>query len=195
MRDLELRGAGNIFGKEQHGHIAKVGYDMFVKLLDEEVKELKGEKVKKKSDVKLEINLSAFISEDYISDSDQRVVNYSRISEISSREEMTMVIQSLEDGYGQVPQETVNLCKFAYLRNIAGDFGVKRIVINKLEHMIVLEKSENIVDERLAGEITEFGGKISFDNLVKIKFTNSLSVKERLENIIKFFESAMKNRQ
>ena len=190
MRDLELRGAGNIFGKEQHGHIAKVGYDMFVKLLDEEVKELKGEKIKKKSDVKLEINLSAFISEDYIAESDQRVVNYSRISELSSKEEMNLLIQSLEDGYGQVPQETLNLCKFAYLRNLAGEFGVKRIVINKFENMIVLEKSENIVDERLANLLNSFGGKIAFDNLVKIKFSNMLSIKENLDGMIKFFEMA-----
>ena len=193
MRDLELRGAGNIFGKEQHGHIAKVGYDMFVKLLDEEVKELKGEKVKKKSDVKLEINLSAFVSEDYIQESDQRVINYSRISEISTREEMKNLLQSMEDGYGEVPQETVNLCKFAYLRNIAGEFGVKRIVINKFENMIVLEKSKQIVDERLAKELSAFGGKIAFDSMVKIKFANGQNVSERIDNMIKFFETAQQN--
>ncbi len=191
MRDLELRGAGNIFGKEQHGHIAKVGYDMFVKLLDEEVKELKGETIKKKSDVKLEINLSAFISEEYIAESDQRVIKYSRISEISTAEELRNLLQSLEDGYGPVPQEVINLCKFAYLRNIAGNFGVKRIVINKYDNMVVLEKSENIVDENLAVVMTAFGGKIAFDNLVKIKFSDDKSVAERLDNMIKFFESAM----
>ena len=195
MRDLELRGAGNIFGKEQHGHIAKVGYDMFVKLLDEEVKELKGEKIKKKSDVKLEINLSAFISEDYITESEQRVINYSRISEISTQKEMTMLLESLEDGYGQVPQELMNLCKFAYLRNLAGEFGVKRIVINKFENMIVLEKSEKIVDERLADKLNEFGGKIAFDNMVKIKFPTAQTIAERLDNMVKFFESASKNTQ
>lgn len=191
MRDLELRGAGNIFGKEQHGHIAKVGYDMFVKLLDEEVKELKGESIRKKSDVKLEINLSAFISEEYIAESEQRVVYYSRISELSSREEMNSLIQSLTDGYGQVPQEIINLCKFAYLRNLAGDFGVKRIVLNKFDDMIVLEKSETVVDERLAKVMGEFGGKIAFDNMVKIKFAeNGKSVAEKLEKMIEFFEKA-----
>lgn len=193
MRDLELRGAGNIFGKEQHGHIAKVGYDMFVKLLDEEVKELRGEKIKKKSDVKLEINLSAYISEEYIPESEQRIVNYSRISELSTKEELTSFLQSLEDGYGQVPQETINLCKFAYLRNIAGEFGVKKIVVNKFENMIVLEKSASIVDERLAKNITEFGGKIAFDNLVKIKFNDNLTIATRLDNMLKFFESASLN--
>lgn len=191
MRDLELRGAGNVFGKQQHGHIAKVGYDMFVKLLDEEVKELKGEKIKKKSDVKLEINLSAFISEDYISESDQRVVQYSRISEINTKEEMKSIIESLEDGYGQVPQEVVNLCKFALLRNMAGEFGVKKIVINKFDNMIVLERNENIVDERLAKTLQTFKGKIAFDSLVKIKFDSIGTISDKLDNMLKFFEKVL----
>ncbi|MBO5022173.1 MAG: transcription-repair coupling factor [Clostridia bacterium] len=192
MRDLELRGAGNIFGKEQHGHIAKVGYDMFVKLLDEEVKELRGEKIKKKSDVKLEINLSAFIAEDYISDSDQRIVQYTRISEVSTKEELASLLSAMEDGYGQVPQETINLCKFAYLRNLAGEFGGKRIVINRLENMVVLEKCDNIIDPRLANILQEFGGKLAFDSLVKIKFEGNYSVAQKLDKMIEFFESAGK---
>ncbi len=195
MRDLELRGAGNIFGKEQHGHIAKVGYDMFVKLLDEEVKELRGEKVKQKSDVKLEINLSAFISEDYISESDGRIVQYTRISEISSHEELESLLASMTDGYGEVPQEVINLCKFAYLRNLAGEFGVKRIVINKLENIIILQKQDNIIDPRLATTLPAFGGKIAFDSMVKIKFENTLSVAQKLDKMLEFFEQAGRERE
>jgi len=193
MRDLELRGAGNIFGKEQHGHIAKVGYDMFIKLLDEEVKEIKGEKIKKQSDVKLEINLSAFISEGYIEDSEQRINFYSRISEISSPEEKNDLLESLEDAFGPVPEEIENLCKFAYLRNIASEFNVKKIVINNLENMIVLNKCENIMDSRLETYLNEFNGKITFDSLVKIKFLNSGSIADKLNKMIDFFEKAGRN--
>ena len=190
MRDLELRGAGNIFGKEQHGHIAKVGYDMFVKLLDEEVKEIRGEKIKKQSDVKLEINLSAFISEGYIEDSEQRINFYSRISEISTAEEKRSLLDSLDDAFGQVPEEIENLCKFAYLRNIASGFNVKKIVINNLESMIVLNKSEDILDARLEANLNEFNGRISFDSFVKIKLLNSGTVHEKLDKMIEFFEKA-----
>lgn len=191
MRDLELRGAGNIFGKEQHGHIAKVGYDMFVKLLDEQVKEIKGEKIKKRSNVKLEINLSAFISEDYIEDGSQRVLYYSKISEISSEEEKKEMLASLEDGFGPVSQEIVNLCDFALLRNMAGEFGVKRIVINKLEMMVELEKREDIIDQRLSSTFEKFGGKIAFDKFVKIKFAPSAQVADSMKRMLNFFSEAL----
>ncbi len=192
MRDLELRGAGNIFGKEQHGHIAKVGYDMFVKLLDEEVKDIKGERVIKKSDVKLEITLSAFISEDYIADNEQRIVYYTRISELSTRGEIKSLEESLKDGYGQLPKEVDALCHLAYLRNLASIYDVQKIRINKFEALVFLDKKEDIIDQRLAKNLSEFKGKLVFDSQVKIKFDWDSSVEEKLNKMIEFFEKAGK---
>ena len=193
MRDLELRGSGNIFGKEQHGHIAKVGYDMFVKLLDEEVKEVKGEKVNKTRDVKLEISLSAFISEDYIASDEQRIEYYTRISEISSREDLASITQSLKDGYGELPDEVLNLCKVAYLRNLAGHFDLTKIRVNKYETLVFLDKKEEIIEERLAKNMAQFSGKLVFDKDVKIRFDYSLSVAEKVDKLINFFEMASKS--
>lgn len=194
MRDLEIRGAGNIFGKEQHGHIAKVGYDMFVKLLDEEVKEIKGEKISKKSDVKLEISLSAFISEKYIEDSEQRIVYYSRISEISSQEELKNILLSLEDGFGAVPKEIENLCNLAYLRNLASNFDVEKIRINKYECFIVFKKKEEILDKKIAENLNEFKAKLSFDNSVKVKFNVDSDIVKQVKMLINFFEKAENNK-
>lgn len=190
MRDLEIRGAGNIFGKEQHGHIAKVGYDMFVKLLDEEVKDIKGEKINKLSDVKLEISLSAFISEDYIEDNEQRIVYYTRISEISSEDDMKNLLESLEDGYGQIPQEVKNLCLLAYLRNLSGNFSVQKLRVNKYECIVFLEKKEEIIDPRLAGNLNEYNGKLTFDSSIKIKFDNNGGILDKVKVLIEFFEKA-----
>ena len=191
MKDLEIRGAGDVFGKQQHGHIAKVGYDMFVKLLDEQVKEIKGEKIEKRSDVKLEISLSGFISQDYIEDNEQRIIFYSKISQISSREEMKSVLGSLEDGYGDVPNEIKNLCNFAYLRNLAGMFNVDKIRINKLECQVVLKKSEEIIDKRLSNILSSYNGKLAFDSQVKIKFTSKSKVEDSIMLLINFFEEAL----
>ncbi len=193
MRDLELRGAGNIFGKEQHGHIAKVGYDMYVKMLDEEVKNIKGEHINIMSDVKLEVSLSAFIGEDYINDDEQRIIYYTRIGEINTREDLESILTSLNDAYGDVPQEIKNLCLLAYLRNLAGRFLVKKIVINKNDCLVYLERSENLIDERLAKLLDEYNGIMSFDNNIKVKFNFALSVYGKLNKIIDFFERGAKN--
>ena len=190
MRDLEIRGAGNIFGREQHGHIAKVGYDMFVKLLDEKVKEIKGEKVYKPSDVKLEIALSAFISEKYIEDSDKRISYYTRISEIREFEEIKEILSSLENGFGNPPIEIENLCVLAYLRNLSGQYGVKKIRINRQDFFVELEKKEEILVSRLAQNLSAFNGKLAFDKGIKINFAiQNADVKAKVLHLIKFFES------
>ena len=131
-----------------------------------------------------------FRSEDYIEDSDQRVIYYSRIGEIQTRKELDELIISMEDGFGEMPQETKNLCMFAYLRNLAGQFNVKRIVINKNDCIIYLEKDEKIIDEGMALRLDEYKGRLSFDQNVKIKFEFVGSVLDKLKKMLEFFESS-----
>ncbi len=192
MRDLEIRGAGNIFGKEQHGHIAKVGYDMYVKLLDEAVSELKGESTVRASEVKLEINLDAFISEDYITSSDERILMYTKISSISSRQEIENLLESLEDGFGQPSQEVKNLCLLAYLKNLASKFNVVKIRVNSAECSLTFEKSEQIIPASLAVHISEYGGAVSYTSLPKINFKIEGGVLRKVNLLIKFLEEGNK---
>ncbi len=190
MRDLEIRGAGNIFGKEQHGHIAKVGYDMFVKLLDEATKEIQGEKIEEKSSVKLEVTIDAYISENYISSSDERIVFYTKISEIKTLEERDDILRSLLDGFGEVPSEVENLCLLALIKNLAPIFGITRVQISSSKCSLTLEKREDIIDPKLAKAMNEFGGKLAFDSLAKINFEKIMSVKDKLKNIVSMLLSA-----
>lgn len=190
MRDLEIRGAGNIFGKEQHGHIAKVGYDMFVKLLDEAVKELQGKKTQNASEVKLEVALDAYVSEEYLPSSDERILLYTKISNISSRDDIDEILKSLEDGYGEVGEQIKNLCNLAYLKNLASSFNVKSIRINASTCKVTLNKSENIIAPQLASSLKEHGGVLSFDSLASINFDFLGSSAGKLNKLIAFFEDA-----
>lgn len=193
MRDLEIRGAGNIFGKEQHGHIAKVGYDMFVKLLDEVVGEIQGQNKEKENNVKLEVTLDAFISEEYISSSDERIVFYTRISEIKSLEEYNEVLKSLLDAFGAVPNEVENLCLLALIKNLAVGFGITKIAINQTKCTLTLEKREDIIDPRLAKAMTQYGGHLAFDSFAKINFDKMMSVKDKVKNILSMLLEAKNN--
>ncbi len=191
IRDLEIRGAGNIFGREQHGHIAKVGYDMYMKLLEEETSIIKGEKIRKKNDVKMEISLSAFISEDYIEDVEERINIYSKISEIEKQSDLTSLCQSLEDAFGKVPKEVVNLCKIAYLRNIASYFEIEKIRINKTECKIILKRNDEIIENELADNLNDFSARLSFEKDISIKFEGNETVEAKLNKLISFISKSL----
>jgi len=149
MRDLEIRGAGNILGKEQHGHMQKVGYDMYVRLLEEVTKELSGAKTQNQKEIKMELVLDAYISENYISSQEERIVFYNKISQISSAEEFRQVQEQLVESNGDMPVEVENLCKIAYLKNLAGELNVQKIKINSVDCAVYLYKSEEIIEHFL----------------------------------------------
>ncbi len=192
MRDLEIRGAGNIFGKEQHGHIEKVGYDMFIKLLNETVSELSGKKVNEEKPVRIDLPVDAFIPENYLPTSEQRISYYMKISEIGSSEDMQSVFESLVDGYGDVPQETKNLAKIAYIKNLAVNFNVKEVKSFGDEIKIVLYKDSQVVDKRLVSVLSKFGASLRFENLPIIKLPKNKPMIKMLDVLINFFEEAKK---
>lgn len=140
MRDLQLRGAGELLGREQHGHIIKVGYDMYVKLLEEATKRLNGEKVEQKKEVKLDIAISAKVPNDFVADEAEKIKIYSKISNIDSIEMQKQLVMELKNSYGKLPKEVVQLTNVALLKSIGQKVGVKHIVINKSNYSIVYYK-------------------------------------------------------
>ena len=127
MRDLEIRGAGNVLGPEQSGHMMSVGYDLYLKLLEEAVLEEKGETPKQRVECAAELTLSANLPADYVSDPGQRVDLYRRIALIRSEEGRSDLLDELIDRYGEPPAEAVALLDIALLRAEAGDQGVTEI--------------------------------------------------------------------
>ncbi len=125
--DLELRGAGNLLGGEQHGHIEAVGYDTYVRLLEETVKELKGEEVPLEIHASLNLGLDIRIPPAYISDEAQRLRSYKRIADVKDDEHAKRALEELADRYGSVPEEVTNLVRFSLLKSLAARAGVESI--------------------------------------------------------------------
>lgn len=127
MRDLEIRGAGNVLGPEQSGHMMSVGYDLYLKLLEEAVLEEKGETVPRRVECAAELTLSANLPESYVPDAGQRVDLYRRIALIRSEATRSDVLDELIDRFGDPPKEVVALLDIALLRTRAAEIGITEI--------------------------------------------------------------------
>jgi transcription-repair coupling factor (superfamily II helicase) len=125
--DLELRGAGNLLGGEQHGHIEAVGYDTYVRLLEETVRELKGEQIPLEIKSTISLGLDIRIPPQYIADEHQRLRAYKKIADISSEERATEILSELSDRYGEPPEAVRNLVAFSLLKTAAEQFGVETV--------------------------------------------------------------------
>ncbi|MEG2429037.1 MAG: TRCF domain-containing protein, partial [Oscillospiraceae bacterium] len=128
MRDLEIRGAGNILGAKQHGHMEAVGYDMYLRLLSEAISLKKGEPVSNKTfECLIDLRLDAHIPENYIEDTSNRIDIYRRIASIKSQEDSLDVTDELIDRFGEPPKSVLSLVDVALLRNTLASFGFEEI--------------------------------------------------------------------
>lgn len=132
MRDLEIRGAGNLLGARQHGHMEAVGYDLYCKMLNEAVKKLKGEEVSQSEyDTSVEIKVDAFIPVSYIKNEFQKLDVYKRIAEIETEEEKSDMVDELVDRFGEPPKSVMNLLSIAVLKAKAHKAYVTEIASKK----------------------------------------------------------------
>ncbi len=128
LRDLEIRGAGNLLGAEQHGHLDAVGYDLYIKLLEEAVIEEKGEKLKEElPPCIVDIKCDAYLTSSYIASPPQRMDMYKRIARIRSEEDYDDIIGEMCDRYGEPNSQAVNLCRIARIRALGQQSGLKKV--------------------------------------------------------------------
>ena len=126
-RDLQIRGAGSLFGEVQSGHMEQVGYDMYKRLLDEVVKEEKGEKVEEDIDITIDLNISSYIPEKYIEDPSQKIEIYQDIANCRNENDIQNIIDEIIDRYGEMPSEVENLIEIARIKNIAREKNIIKI--------------------------------------------------------------------
>ncbi len=181
MRDLEIRGAGNILGAEQHGHMDAVGYDMYCKLLKESVNEARGVKTDEETDVSIDINIDAYLPETYIAGSNQRIDIYKKIAAVESEDDKFEIQDELIDRFGDIPKPVQNIIEIASLKTPAKEAGIYEI--SQRDGDLLLKFREDFVDVKLIMGLDEkYTGRIKL--LSGEKPAISFSLKNSDENIL-----------
>ena len=129
MRDLEIRGAGDVLGPEQSGHLSAVGYDMYVKLIEQAVGEARGEETIPELDTRVELHIDAYLPEEYVSDEQMRVEIYKRIAMVADEDSRMAIEDELIDRFGDIPAPVENLIQIAQLRGATRKLGVSHLFL------------------------------------------------------------------
>ena len=170
MRDLEIRGAGSLIGEIQHGHLEEVGYDTYCRLLDEVVKEEQGIEVKPEFDVQIDLNVTSFIPESYISDSNQKIEIYQDIALCKDEKDIQDVIDELIDRFGDIPKEVEKLLEISRIKQLAKAKGISKIS-SKKEAVVFTYDNSLFDDSCVQPLIKEYGNRIRFSPGVKPMIT------------------------
>ena len=146
MRDLEIRGAGNLLGPEQHGHLAAVGFDLYMRLLEEAVRETRGEVVEEPPEVAIDLDVGAYLPDTYIRSSGQRMAAYRHLAAAQTIEEGQAAIEELRDRYGPLPEPAQNLAEIVRIRAMARRAGVAAITQDRTGVLLRLSDPATIGD-------------------------------------------------
>ena len=146
MRDLEIRGAGSLLGEIQSGHLEQVGYDTYCTLLDEVVKEMKGEEIETSIDIQIDLNVTSYIPDEYISESSQKIEIYQNIALCKNEENIQNVVDEIIDRYGNMPEELENLLDIARIKYLAKPYYITKIASKKTAVTFTFEQSKFNID-------------------------------------------------
>lgn len=182
MRDLEIRGAGNVLGTEQHGYMEAIGYDLFCKLLEESVMVKKGEVVKEKPQAKIDLAVNAFIPENYISNHQLKIEIYKKIASIESRSDVDLIYEEIEDRFGTVPVSVNNLIMIAYIKALCEMMGIDEISEDGKDFILKFATDFAISPIFISQVMTYDAKNVSFfagnPAVLRVKITNRLRKKE-----------------
>lgn len=198
LKDLEIRGAGNMMGSSQHGHMAAVGYDLYCRMLEDSIKLIKGEIDKEPVETTVELKVDAYIPDNYIENEVQKIEVYKKIAAISSYEDMLDIKEELEDRFYDIPPSVYNLMDIAYIRSIGKELGIESIKESKNEVLFTFQNEDRVDKNVLKALVKTYFGKIvlkmnkklSFGYTLKdVKRENLLSnVKEIVKYMIQIYE-------
>lgn len=191
MRDLEIRGAGNIMGAAQCGHMASVGYDLYCRMLEEAVMLIKGDVDKEPVETTVEMKIDAYIPASYIQDETQKIQVYKKIASIESFDHMLDVIEEIEDRYSNIPPSVYNLIHIAYLKALARDIGVVEIKDTGIQIIITFKDKSYLTSEMVRYILENHKKKIMFkmgDSPAMAYKSKDILKKDVLDDLIKIIK-------
>nr|WP_312578679.1 transcription-repair coupling factor [Sedimentibacter sp.] len=190
MRDLEIRGCGNILGAEQHGHMLAIGYDLYVKFLDRAVRELQGaEKLEEEVETAVDLSVDGYIPSTYIENEEQKIEIYKKIAATANKEDIFDITEEIIDRFGTPPKQVNNLLKISYIKSLCKKLNIKSITQISNTINIELNLSNDLNSNIIGFLIDNFKDKIKFDvskePVIKYRLDSleQIKVLEDLENI------------
>ncbi|MFC2074929.1 TRCF domain-containing protein [Bdellovibrionota bacterium] len=190
--DLEIRGGGNILGSEQSGHIAAVGFELYTKLLDDAVRELKGESIEKQIEPEITIQIPAFIPEKYIPDTQQRLAMYKRLAMARTDENLETYRQEIRERFGELPKEVNELIRIMALKHRLQKLRVRSLTASSDNIVLEFDPSTSLSHQHIVALVTESPrrykikpGDRLFINMPKPTIENTLEEIECLLKTIK----------
>ncbi|MDD3654111.1 MAG: transcription-repair coupling factor [Desulfotomaculaceae bacterium] len=203
MRDLEIRGAGNILGAEQHGHIAAVGFDLYCRLLEEAVREARGEEVSQFTDTTIELPIEAYIPDEYIPDTNQKVELYKRIASLTTSSALPDLEEELVDRFGDLPKAVQSLLAIAKVKLMAGSLRIKKISLLSGHLRLLFGLEHTLTGEALVEASRRYKDYIKFNNTgdgfeVKLKLSgvnrsDGRFLLSQLEKLIKVLGNSLRD--
>lgn len=192
MRDLEIRGAGNMMGSAQHGHMASIGYDLYCRMLEDTVKLIKGEIEKEPIETSMDVKVDAYIPDSYIDDEIQKIQIYKKIAAIESLEDFNDIKEELEDRYSTIPEPVYNLMKIAYIRSRAKILGIDEIKEKGLEVIFQFESKESFTEDFMKALMDGYAKNIVFKFGEKPAFAFKLSTIKK-DEILDIFKQMLED--
>lgn len=182
MRDMEIRGVGNLLGAEQSGQMDAIGFDLYMELLQESINEIRGQAIPQVDDTQIDLSLTAFIPSDYIPDLDQKMSAYRAVASATSKQDLTQIALDWGDRYGQPPLAAQQLLRIMELKQIAKSLGFARIKPEGKQHVILETPMEEPAWNLLAENLPEHlksrfvysSGKVTVRGLGMVKADQQL---------------------
>ncbi|MCU0238636.1 MAG: transcription-repair coupling factor, partial [Pyrinomonadaceae bacterium] len=182
--DLEIRGSGNILGGQQSGQLDALGFDLYTKMLERTIREIRGEVIEDELSVSINLGVDVAIPKDFINETSQRLRTYKRISSADSEETLRQIFSEISDRYGKIPESVENLFEYAKLRKLAEEMRVISIDKTNEGFAIKLDQNAKVSPENLMEFVQKSGSIFSPNGILRVKTDGNL-IEEAKEVLLK----------